>query len=177
MSDFVVRQAEQRDAPGYIRLIKGILREQPPVDTPYDRSEFDPDPDAMGLRIAAYPASGNSLFLIALATKPPQPIIGVLTCMGGTLKADRHVAELGIYVAKIWRGRGVGAALMAEALRWVQTNPVVERVTLDVMAGNVRAIRLYERSGFEKEGVRRRAYKRGGQPVDMLMMALLLDKD
>jgi RimJ/RimL family protein N-acetyltransferase len=175
VSDVFVRQAEPRDAAAYIRLIKGILREQPPVDTPYDRSEFDPAPEAMAARIAAYPATGNSLFLVAVDSKSER-LIGVLTCAGGTLKADLHVTELGIYVEKGWRGRGVGAALMTDAVRWARAHPRIERVTLDVMTTNHTAIRLYEHFGFEREGIRRRAYKRGGQPVDMLMMALVMDK-
>jgi RimJ/RimL family protein N-acetyltransferase len=175
MSDFRVRQAEPRDAAAYIRLIKGILREQPPVDTPYDRSEFDPAPEAMAARIAAYPATGNSLFLVAAAAEAT-PLIGVLTCAGGTLKADRHVTELGIYVEKGWRGRGVGTALLTDAIRWARAHPSIERVALDVMTTNHTAIGLYEHFGFEREGVRRRAYKRGGYSVDMLVMALVMVK-
>lgn len=176
MTDFLVRQAEASDALAYIRLIKGILSERPPVDTPYDRSEFDPDPEAMALRIEDYPRTGNSLFLIALADGAQAEQIGVLTCAGGTLKADRHAAELGIYVKKSWRGRGAGTSLMAAAVQWARENPLIERIALDVMTANAPAIRLYERFGFTREGVRRRAYKRNGQPVDMLMMALILDK-
>lgn len=177
MTDFLVRQAETSDARAYIRLIKGILSEQPPVDTPYDRSEFDPDPEAMALRIAGYPRTGNSLFLLAFASGASSRPIGVLTCAGGTLKADRHATELGIYVEKAWRGQGAGASLMMAAVQWARENRQIERIALDVMTANARAIRLYERFGFEREGVRRRAYKRNGQPVDMLMMALILKKD
>ena len=39
---FTVRQAIPADARGYIALIKSILRENPPVDTPYAPDEFDP---------------------------------------------------------------------------------------------------------------------------------------
>jgi RimJ/RimL family protein N-acetyltransferase len=42
------------------------------------------------------------------------------------------------------------------------------------MAHNERAIRLYERMGFEREGIRRRALRVDGEWVDELFMALLL---
>lgn len=175
MTGFSIRIAQPADAPGYIRLIKGILREQPPVDTPYAASEFDPAPAAMADRIAAYLLSGNSLFLVAVSDAGA--VIGSLTCAGGALKADQHTTDLGVYVEKAWRGRGVGAALMAEAVRWAVQSRRVRRVELEVMATNERAIRLYEGFGFVREGVRRRKYRRGGQDIDMLMMALLPDKD
>lgn len=173
MSDFRLREAVATDAPGYIRLMKVILRENPPVDTPYAADEFDPAPGAMAERIAEYPLTGNSLFLVALAGEGRERVIGSLTCRGGSLQSDRHVAELGIYVAREWRNRGVGAALLRQSLDWAAAHPVIVRVQLEVLAGNERAIRLYERSGFMREGVRRNACLRSGALVDMIGMAWL----
>ena len=73
----------------------------------------------------------NSLFLVAEAERK---IVGALTCGGGTLKADRHMTALGIYVAKDWRDRGMGNALMARCVEWANASPVVERVELEVYA-------------------------------------------
>jgi RimJ/RimL family protein N-acetyltransferase len=52
----------------------------------------------------------------------------------------------------------------------------VERVELEVYARNARAIHLYEKYGFEHEGRKRRLYYVDGEPMDMLMMALILEK-
>ena len=49
-------------------------------------------------------------------------------------------------------------------------------IELEVYAQNARAIHLYEKFGFEREGVKRRLYYQHGAPIDMLIMALLLDK-
>jgi putative acetyltransferase len=65
---------------------------------------------------------------------------------------------------------------MAHCVEWARSSPVVERVELEVFAGNARAIHLYEKFGFEREGIKRRLYYQNGKPVDMLMMALLLEK-
>ncbi|MFN8379177.1 MAG: GNAT family N-acetyltransferase [Anaerolineae bacterium] len=173
MSDFRVRVAVAPDAPGYIRLMKSILRENPPVDTPYAADEFDPAPSAMAERIAEYPQTGNSLFLVALAGDGKSPVIGALTCRGGSLHSDRHVADLGIYVARDWRNRGVGRALMEQALAWASVHPIIRRIQLEVLDGNDRALHLYERSGFVREGVRRSACLRSGTLVDMIIVAWL----
>ncbi len=171
--NFTVRKAVPADARGYIALIKGVLREQPPVDTPYAPAEFDPPVERIRDRIAEVAASDNSLFLLA---EGGRKIVGTLTCGGGTLAADRHMTALGVYVAKDWRDQGMGRALMTRCIEWAQASPVVERVELEVYAQNARAIHLYEAFGFEREGVKRRLYYQNGAPIDMLIMALLLEK-
>jgi aminoglycoside 6'-N-acetyltransferase len=46
------------------------------------------------------------------------------------------------------RGRGLGAAIMAEALKIAFADPAVEAVIIDPLLSNTRAIRFYERCGF-----------------------------
>jgi ribosomal protein S18 acetylase RimI-like enzyme len=167
---FEIRTANPFDAAGYIALIKAILREQPPVDTPYTPDEFDPPVGAIQARIFDVDESENSLFLVA---KSDGKVIGALTCGGGSLQADYHMTALGVYVAKAWRDQGVGSALMAQAIAWAESSPVVERVELEVFAQNARAIHVYEKFGFEREGVKRHLYKRHGVAWDMLIMARL----
>ncbi len=170
---YLVRQALPADARGYITLIKGVLREQPAVDTPYAPGEFDPPTERISDRIAEVALSLNSLFLVAEANTS-RKLIGTLTCGGGTLQADHHMTALGIYVAKGWRDQGVGNALMQRCIEWANASRVVERVELEVYAHNARAIHLYEKYGFEREGIKRHLYYQNGTPIDMLIMALLL---
>jgi RimJ/RimL family protein N-acetyltransferase len=170
---FAIRHAEPLDAAGYIGLIKGVLRENPRVDTPYALDEFNPSIERIRDRIREVRASDNSLFLVAEAERK---IVGALTCGGGTLQADHHMTALGVYVAKPWRDQGIGSALMGRALEWAKASPVVERIELEVFAQNARAIHLYEKHGFEHEGRKHRLYYQGDQPMDMLIMALLLEK-
>lgn len=170
---FIIRQAVPADARGYIALIKHILREQPPADTPYAPDEFDPPVGRIQDRISEVAIMENSIFLVAEAERQ---IVGTLTCGGGTLKADAHMTSLGIYVAKDWRDQGIGGALMARCVEWANASRVVERVELEVYAHNARAIHLYEKFGFEREGVKRRLYYQADKPIDMLIMALILEK-
>lgn len=170
----IVRAAAAADARAYIALIKGILAEQPPVDTPYAPGEFNPSTSAIRDLMTDYNAAPNGLFLVA--ENESGDVIGALSCKGGAFDADAHTTELGVYVAKDERGHGVGNALLSRAVAWAKASPLVERVELEVFAGNARAIHLYEKYGFEREGVKRRKYYRGGVPVDMWVMALLLEK-
>ena len=85
----------------------------------------------------------------------------------------RHVMALGISVSAAAQGQGIGGALMTALLDYADNWAQVLRVELTVYQDNARAIRLYERHGFEHEG-RLRAYAlRDGVYVDALTMARL----
>jgi RimJ/RimL family protein N-acetyltransferase len=49
----------------------------------------------------------------------------------------------------------------------------LHRIELDVLATNARAIHLYERLGFRREGTLRDAQFRGGVYIDLVLMAIL----
>jgi RimJ/RimL family protein N-acetyltransferase len=88
--------------------------------------------------------------------------------------ASRHVADLGLMVAESHRRRGVGTALLAEAVAWARSAGV-RKLELHVFPWNEPAIALYESFGFEREGYRRRHYVRGDEEVDAVLMAYFVD--
>ena len=71
------------------------------------------------------------------------------------------------------RRQGIGRALLEQAVEWAREVGVA-KLELHVFPYNEPAIRLYERFGFEREGVRRRHYRRGDELVDAVLMAYLL---
>ena len=78
----------------------------------------------------------------------------------------------GLAVDPLFEGRGAGRALM-QALIELARERGGRRVTLRVFAPNERAQRLYERLGFEREGVLREEFMVGdGEYVDDHLMAL-----
>ena len=76
-------------------------------------------------------------------------------------------------VASTHRRRGVGRALLEQAVVWAQGS-AIQKLELHVFPWNQPAIALYESFGFEREGVRRGQYLRDGVPVDAILMALWL---
>jgi putative acetyltransferase len=84
-----------------------------------------------------------------------------------------HAASIGMAVHDAYAGRGAGTALMAALIdladRWLNLG----RIELTVWADNDPAIRLYERFGFEREGLLRAYAWRDGEYVDALTMARL----
>jgi RimJ/RimL family protein N-acetyltransferase len=57
---------------------------------------------------------------------------------------------------------------------WARASGLVTRLELEVLTRNQTAIHLYERIGFQREGLRRHALLRNGEYLDELTMALLL---
>jgi putative acetyltransferase len=85
----------------------------------------------------------------------------------------RHSASLGMSVDDAFQGRGIGRKLLEALLDVADSYLGLTRVELEVLVDNPRAIRLYERLGFEHEGCKRKAVFRSGQYIDALVMARL----
>ena len=85
--------------------------------------------------------------------------------------ASGHVADLGLMVAASHRRRGVGRALLEQAVAWAGASGI-RKLELHVFPWNEPAIALYESFGFEREGLRKGHYLRDGVPVDAILMAL-----
>jgi L-phenylalanine/L-methionine N-acetyltransferase len=102
-------------------------------------------------------------------------IVGRLSLARDVHPSSRHVADLGLMVAASHRRRGVGRALLEQAVEWAR-GAGVGKLELHVFPWNGPALALYESFGFEREGLRKGHYLRDGVPVDAVLMALLLDR-
>jgi L-phenylalanine/L-methionine N-acetyltransferase len=84
-----------------------------------------------------------------------------------------HAASLGMAVHDAYASRGAGSALMAAIVDLAERWWNIKRLELSVYADNARAIALYERFGFEREGLYRAYAWRDGEYVDSIAMARL----
>jgi putative acetyltransferase len=85
----------------------------------------------------------------------------------------RHLATLGIAVAPTHQRAGVGDALMVALLDLADGWLGLRRVELSVLVDNHAARRLYEKHGFEPEGISRQSLVSRGALRDELRMARL----
>jgi RimJ/RimL family protein N-acetyltransferase len=93
------------------------------------------------------------------------------------IQSSRHgFGELGMTVARDWRGRGVGSALLAAGIEWARERGL-HKVSLAVFPHNAAAIALYRKFGFVEEGRRVKQYRRAsGELWDAIDMGLLIQE-
>jgi RimJ/RimL family protein N-acetyltransferase len=112
--------------------------------------------------------SGNPQF-VALAGGE---VVGWCEIGRDGLPTHAHRGTLGLGILPAYRGRGLGTRLLNAALEAAFAAGFV-RIELDVYAGNARAIALYEKAGFVKEGLIRAAAFIDGDYRDAITMALV----
>jgi RimJ/RimL family protein N-acetyltransferase len=71
------------------------------------------------------------------------------------------------------RGRALGAAILRAPIERVLNDDGVHRLEAEVYGFDTAALRTLEAAGFEREGVRRRAYDRHGEWQDGISYGLI----
>ena len=166
MSDIQIRSVEPEDWADLAELF-----DQPAVIAGTLQLPFRSH-DVRRKRLQADPP-GDLLRLAAL-------IDGKVIGMAGLTRLDgrrAHAGTIFMAVHDAFQGRGAGAALMQGLMdmadRWLNLG----RIELTVYADNARAIGLYERFGFVREGLHRDFAFRDGAFVDAVAMARLARAD
>lgn len=159
--DYTIRPIEPRDAEGTaaLRRMPGVFENT--LGLPSYRTV---DSDAF---IAGLGSDDHNL----VAVLEDGTVIG---CAGLTVCSNprmRHVGTVGLFVHTDYQNQGVGTALMKAVLDLADNWLMLVRVELEVFADNERAIHLYEKLGFEKEGLMRMTTVRNGRYVDDYKMA------
>jgi ribosomal protein S18 acetylase RimI-like enzyme len=100
-------------------------------------------------------------------------VIGWADIFPAWADAVKHCGTLGMGVAAAYRGQGIGERLLRACLAKAPSKGIT-RITLEARADNQRAIKLYERVGFQHEALKRNAMRFDGVYYDTLQMSLLL---
>ena len=164
MGDFIVRRTTVADIDDQFDLMDAVAAERRWIGTepPIDRDERRPRWEAQ-----LHDESKGVSFMAEADGR-------MIGCLGLQL-APYGVADLGMFIADGWRGRGVGSALMEAAIAWARSSPA-HKIALSLWPHNEAARALYDKFGFVEEGVLRRHYRRqNGEVWDAVVMGLLLD--
>lgn len=161
--EVTIREATLADVDALVDLLVAVAGEgrwiatEAPVDTERRRQRMAEDVEGT-----------DAIILVAEAGGEPVAELGLHLARYG-------VADLGMAVAAGWRGRGIGTALLAEAVDRAG-KAGAHKLALQVWPHNTAAIALYERFGFQREGHLRRHYRRrSGELWDAIIMGLPLD--
>ena len=89
---------------------------------------------------------------------------------------SRHVGELRLATAPTYRQRGIGRLLAQRIV--VEADEVgLEKLTVDVVAGQDRLFGMFTKLGFQQEGrLRAQVRSSGGATHDLLVLSHFVDK-
>jgi RimJ/RimL family protein N-acetyltransferase len=107
---------------------------------------------------------------LVLVAEADAEVVGNLLVTVDRGVATEHIGVLSITIAEGWRDVGIGSELIAGAQRWASERGL-RKVSLGVFPDNDRAIAVYERAGFVREGLRRLQYRSGDRFRDEVLMA------
>ena len=95
----------------------------------------------------------------------------------GNIDGRNASAEVGLFIGspEMW-DRGLGSDVLKTLVRFGFEQMNLNRIYLQVFAGNQRAIHLYEKVGFRHEGRWRQAGFRHGRYHDLLWMSVLREE-
>ncbi|RKD34277.1 GNAT family N-acetyltransferase [Thermohalobacter berrensis] len=166
----IIREAEPCDAKDLIQYINKVAGESDNLT--FGEGEFNVNVEQEKKIIQNSLNSPRDLFLIA---EVDGRIVGNLTFRSGKRPRTKHSGEFGITVLKKYWGLGIGKLLMKTLLDWAKSEGQIKKINLRVRFDNHKAIKLYEKMGFEKEGKIKRGFLVNGKFIDIIAMGICLD--
>ena len=163
----IIRNAEIEDSKKYLQMLKQLDTEtKNMMFEPYERKTTV---EQIRNRISAMNGSNGVIFLI----EDDKKIAGFLAAERGFANRIRHRAYIVIGMLKEYRGKKLGTKLFEQVEKWALENKIT-RLELTVIKNNEVAIKLYEKSGFNIEGIKEKSMIIDGNYVDEYYMGKIL---
>lgn len=117
--------------------------------------------------------SSNNICLVA---KTQETILGLINIKGEEDPSLSHIGDVFIAVKRDYWNYGIGQILLDTAMTWAEESGEIKRLELTVQKRNKRAIHIYEKFGFEIEGLKKRGIKtKDGEFLDVYLMSKLIN--
>ncbi|HEY4553157.1 MAG TPA: GNAT family N-acetyltransferase [Bacillaceae bacterium] len=162
-----IRHIQLEDARQFANLLTSVDSSNTMLFEPGERKTSTEQEEK---RIESILLQTNSTIIVA---EVAEQLVGYLVVLGGHCNRNRHSAYLVIGVLEEYRGKGIGKRMLTEAFHWGKSAGLT-RLGLTVIKHNERAVRLYEKMGFQVEGEKVHSLMMNGQPVNELYMYRLL---
>lgn len=102
-------------------------------------------------------------------------IVGIASITSVQKERMKHNETLGISLRKKYWGIGLGSDIMAYLIDWAKSNKITKKINLLVREDNIRGVKLYEKFGFEKEGLLKKDICVNGIYYNTIAMGLYID--
>lgn len=163
----VIRNIEYRDAENFLDMLLHLDNETKYMM--YEPDERPKDIEYINSMIQHFESEKDLILIANVSGK----IVGYLTAEKGPFNRVKHSAFVVVGILSLFHGQGIGSALFKVLEDWAIQNKIT-RLELTVMCNNTGAIHLYEKNGFEIEGVKRNSIMVDDKCVDEYYMAKLI---
>ncbi len=162
--EFFIRPVEAKDAAAFseLRRMPGVFENI--LGIPSERTGQNED------FLNSLGPNNHQFVAIAREDDGAETLIGSIGLTVFSQPRRRHCGHIVIMVHRDYQGIGAGTALMQAAVNLADRWLMLHRLELSVFADNTRAIALYEKFGFEKEGYLHGSAIRDGQYADEWIM-------
>lgn len=117
----------------------------------------------------------NSVRCVIVDDSNEDEVLGLISLMD--INYINRSGELHIMIGgEQNRGKGIGTFAVKAMIEHAFYNLNLNRIELGVLENNLPAIRLYEKNGFVKEGIKRNSNYKNGKYISMIMMSLLKEE-
>ncbi|MDB8803660.1 GNAT family N-acetyltransferase [Romboutsia sp. 1001216sp1] len=161
-----IRKIQMQDANNYLDMLLNLDKE-----TKFMMFEPGERPTDINIAKNIIEKSINGDNLVLVATDD-ENIVGFLSVQRGVPKRIKHTGYIVVGIREKFRGKGIGSKLFSELDIWARKNNIT-RLELSVICSNTVAKHLYEKNGFEIEGVKKNAMIVDGKYVDEFFIAKL----
>jgi RimJ/RimL family protein N-acetyltransferase len=165
----LIREVLVKDAPAVVDYVRMVGSESPFLT--FGPGEFEFTEAEERTFIGESHAEPNRLFILGSIDRS---IVSLLNFSGGRRSRLRHAGEFGLTVRRPYWGLGIGSLMVDTLIAWARSTHIVTKINLRVRADNGRAIALYERKGFAREGTITREMLIDGVYFDNHVMGLEL---
>lgn len=166
----VLKQADEQDADNILEYVNCVCGETDFLA--FGKGDIDWTVEKERTFIRDHLNCDNKLLVIA---EVQENINGIIGFTGDERKRLRHTGEFGMMVSRKYWSIGIGSALVECMIEWAKASGIVRKINLRVRVDNQRALRLYERFGFTKEGLVSRQFKLADKFYDAYFMGLGID--
>ncbi|OBU07384.1 GNAT family N-acetyltransferase [Morganella psychrotolerans] len=160
MRQITIRLAEPTDAAALYEMHKDFNSYANTLQMPYSSRKF------WEQRLSQNEALSTRLVAVVEGV-----VVGLLGINQNSNPRRRHVVSFGITVDKSYRGQGIGSTLMQAMIDYCDNWLDIRRIELEVFANNPDGMALYEKFGFQREGIARDYAFRDGRYVDAIIMS------
>ena len=159
-----IRKIRMEDADNYLDMLLNLDNE-----TKFMMFEPGERPTDINIikNIIEKSINGDDLVLVAT---DEESIVGFISVQKGEYKRIKHTGYVVVGIREKYRGKGIGSKLFSELDIWAIENKIT-RLELSVICSNTIAKHLYEKNGFEVEGIRKNAMIIDGKYVDQFSIA------